>query len=129
MTRAVAAVLVVFAAVPAHAQSKAEVAQNQAAFRLKCASCHSVACNRVGPKLEGVIGRPAGSVPDYQYYSSALKDSGIVWTEDAIDAYVREPSKKIPGTAMTSPPMPDARERRAVLAHIRRQDKSIDLCN
>ena len=128
MKRAFLAVAPLLAVTTAHAQSKSEIAQNEAVYRTKCASCHSVACNRNGPKLEGVIGRRAGSVADFKHYTSALKDSGIVWTEAEIDAYIQDPAKKIPGTAMSSGTMPNAKERKAVVTHIRRQDKSIDLC-
>ena len=49
----------------------------------KCKACHVVdeEKNRVGPYLHGVFGRPAGTAEGFKY-SSAMKDSGIVWDED-----------------------------------------------
>ena len=113
----------------AHAQPATELLRNQKLFQLKCAACHSVACNRAGPKLDGVIGRRAGSVADFKSYTAALKESGIFWSEEAIDAFLRDPEKAIPGTSMTFPgPIQSSKERQSIIAHIRRQDRSIDLC-
>jgi cytochrome c len=68
----------------------------------KCAACHAVgegAQNKVGPELNGIFGRPAGSVPDYNY-SDANKNSGIVWTEAIFAEYIKDPRGYLPGTAM-----------------------------
>lgn len=54
----------------------------------------------MGPELNGLFGRPAGSVPDYDY-SEANKTSGIVWTEETFAAYIRDPRGYIKGTKMT----------------------------
>ena len=96
-------------------------------YRLHCAACHSIACNRRGPKLEGVFGRQAGSVPDFKGYSDAFKNSGIVWDEKQIDAFISDPDKYIPGSGMPAP-VSSSNDRRAIISFIRLQDKSIDLC-
>jgi len=69
----------------------------------KCAVCHAIgpgAVNKVGPELNGVIGRPAGSVPGYNY-SQANKNSGIVWDEASLTTYLANPRGVVPGTKMT----------------------------
>jgi cytochrome c len=113
----------------AHAQPASELLRNQQLFQLKCASCHSIGCNRRGPKLDGLIGRRAGSVADFKDFTPALKESGIVWSEKEIDDFLRDPERKIPGTSMSWPgPTQSAKERQRIIAHIRRGDRSTDLC-
>lgn len=71
----------------------------------KCSSCHNIdnPRTRLGPHLMGVVGRPAGTVPDYPNYSQAMKDAGaggLVWNEEALRAFLASPKKKVPGTSM-----------------------------
>jgi cytochrome c len=68
----------------------------------KCAPCHSIgpgAENKVGPKLNGLDRRKAGTVPEFGY-SDANKASSIIWNEAAFKEYIKNPSAKIPGTKM-----------------------------
>jgi len=98
------------------------------AFRGHCIACHSIGCNRLGPKLEDIFGRKAGSLADFNYTSS-LQKSGIVWTEKSLDALLRDPGKLVPGTVMASVVrVESATERRDIIEYLRRQDRSIDLC-
>jgi cytochrome c len=81
-----------------------DVAAGQAVFR-KCMACHAIgegARNRVGPELNGIDGRHSGSAPGYNY-SSANKNSGIVWNEATFKEYIKNPRAKIPGTKMIFP--------------------------
>jgi cytochrome c len=64
-----------------------------------CSGCHSIEENDIGPKHRGVVGRPAGSVPDYAY-SPALKASGLVWSADTLDRWLTNPQALVPGTKM-----------------------------
>jgi cytochrome c len=67
----------------------------------KCATCHEVKepKNKVGPHLVGIFGRHAGAVEDFKY-SDAMKNADIVWDEETISAYVREPKTYVPGNRM-----------------------------
>ena len=68
----------------------------------KCRSCHQIgegAHTAVGPELNGLIGRHAGSLPGYNY-SEAMKTSGLVWDEATFKDYIRDPKAKVPGTKM-----------------------------
>ena len=81
--------------------SAQDVAAGEAAFR-KCQVCHDVgegARNKLGPMLNGLDGRKAGTVEGYNY-SEANKSSGIVWSEQPFEEYLIEPSDKMPGTKM-----------------------------
>ena len=86
------------AAMPAAA---ADPARGEQLWR-KCASCHTLDANgrnRAGPRLHGIFGRTAGSVPNYSY-SEALRKSGIVWTDATLDAYIKDAEAFVPGTKM-----------------------------
>jgi cytochrome c len=78
-----------------------DVAAGETSFR-KCAPCHSIgpdAANKVGPLLNGLNGRQAGSVDGFNY-SDANKASGITWGEAAFKEYIKDPRAKVPGTKM-----------------------------
>ena len=67
-----------------------------------CKACHQIgetAKNNVGPQLNGIIGRKAGTVAGYNY-TAANKDSGITWDEATFREYIKDPKAKIPGTKM-----------------------------
>ena len=67
-----------------------------------CSACHHIgpgAANSVGPVLNGIIGRPAGTYPGFAY-SDANKKSGVVWDEKTLAQYLPDPQAFIPGTLM-----------------------------
>ena len=86
----------------------------------KCHACHNVgetAKNAVGPVLNGVIGRKAGSVEGYNY-SDANKGSGITWDVATLDVYLTNPKAKVPGTKMAFPGLPNEKDRADVIAYL-----------
>ncbi len=95
-----------------------------------CIVCHSIECNRVGPKLGGVVGRRAGSVPDYTKYSDAMKSSNFVWTDETLDAFLADSASVVPGNAMASfaRNLEDEEQRRDLIDFLKRPDNSLDLC-
>ena len=84
-----------------------------------CQGCHSLDDNDVGPRHRGVVGRKAGSVPDYAY-SSALKASGIVWDKASLDRWLTNPQKLVPGAKMFFS-IPDAQVRADIIAYLSSQ--------
>jgi cytochrome c len=70
----------------------------------KCAACHvaTEAKNRVGPHLVGIVDRPMASVEDYKYSKAMTEHASEVptWTEEALDAYLRDPRGVVKGTKM-----------------------------
>lgn len=98
---------VFFWAVPTLAQSSSDPLEPPSLERGaelwgKCKVCHTLEAqgrNLVGPRLHGVFGRKAGSVPDYRY-SEAMKTSNVVWTEQTMDAYLAATQEFMPGNKM-----------------------------
>ena len=111
-----------------NAQSKSLEERGKSVFRANCGACHSVTCNRQGPKLEGLFGRRAGSVADFKQYTPELKASGIVWTAETLDTFVRDPEKLVPGTSMTWGRVEDASSRKDLIAYLHQEDRSFELC-
>ena len=93
------------------------------AIYARCQACHALSFDRVGPRHCGLLGRPAGSVPDYGY-SAALKRSGIVWDEKSLDRFLAAPMKAVPGTSMTYAGIPDRQERVDLIAYLRQADQT-----
>jgi cytochrome c len=112
-----------------HAAPPPELPRGEAQFRAHCIGCHSIACNRGGPKLQDIFNRKAGTVADFKPYSESLRSSGIVWTDETLDEFLRDPGKLVPGTWMAAIGRIDAAEdRRDIIAYLHRQDRSIDIC-
>lgn len=114
------------AAGSAYAQDTASAgdATAGAAVFKRCMACHSVgpdAKNSVGPVLNGVVGRPAGTYPGYDY-SGANKNSGLVWDEPTLTTYLRAPRKLVPGTKMTFPGLKKDKDIADVIAYLKQFD-------
>jgi len=79
----------------ASAQSLGDAVAGEALFKT-CSGCHQVgddARNRVGPVLTDVMGRIAGTYPDYRYGSDlvAAGAAGLVWTPELLFDYLENP--------------------------------------
>jgi cytochrome c len=72
------------------------------AFNNNCRTCHSAkeGDNRLGPSLNKVIGRKAGTAPGYSNYSQGLKSSGITWDEATLDKFITNPDAVVPNNNM-----------------------------
>lgn len=94
--------LLVLLLAPVRAEAQ-DLAAGEASFR-KCLPCHAIGedakNNRVGPVLNGLDGRKAGTVEGYSY-SPFNKESGIVWSADTFRDYIRSPQAMIPRTKMS----------------------------
>ena len=86
-----------------------------------CKVCHQIgenAKNFVGPVLNGVVGRKAGTYPGYNY-STANKDSGITWDEATLTKYLHNPRGVVPGTKMAFPGLPNDQDVANVIAYLK----------
>lgn len=100
-----------------------DAAKGEKLFK-KCASCHTVgtgARHKVGPILNGVVGRPAGQAKGYKY-SKALIAKGIVWNEDALAAFIRDTQGTVKGTRMIFAGLKKNEEILDVIAYLRKFD-------
>lgn len=121
MVRFVILALVSIAAASAPALAAGgDPARGQSVFG-QCQLCHNAnknGGNGVGPNLFGVVGRKAASLPNF-YYSPALKNSKIVWTEDMLRKWVAGPQKIVPGTHMVFAGLTDGKDAEDVVAFLK----------
>ncbi len=92
-------------AAPAFAQGDA--AAGEKVFK-KCASCHAVgegAKNKVGPELNDLFGRVAGSHADFKYSKAMIEAgaAGVVWSSETLHEFLTKPKDFIKGTKMSFP--------------------------
>jgi len=73
----------------------------QLLFNNACRTCHTTnkGDNRLGPNLYRIVGRKAGSLPNYSY-SSAMKSADFVWNEAKLDRFIANPDEVVPGNNM-----------------------------
>lgn len=113
-----------FVATAAMAEEIGDAEQGEKVFR-KCASCHQLgqgAEHRVGPHLNGIFGRKAGTAEGYTRYSPGLLragEDGLIWSLDNLSAYLENPKSLVSGTRMNFRGLKDADERANVLAYMR----------
>ena len=83
--------------------AKPDVEAGKTTFNTICGACHSVQKEggpTLGPNLLGVVGRKAGTSPEFTGYSPALKESKIKWSKKLLDKFLTEPNAMVPNTFM-----------------------------
>jgi cytochrome c len=99
------------------------VAEGEAAFR-QCSACHQVgedASHRVGPILNDLFGRTAGSMEDFRY-SDVMEEAGeegLVWTPETLHDFLADPRGYLRGTKMSFAGFRDEADIAAVTAYLR----------
>ena len=113
------------------ASAQAAVAQTDDADNGKeifkvCRPCHQVgsgAKNGIGPSLNGILGRTAGTIPGF-VYSDVNKEAGtkgLLWTEESLSNYLENPATFMPGNKMTYAGLKDQDRRRDLIAYLKQQ--------
>ena len=79
----------------------AGTADGQLVFNNACRTCHTLrdGDNRLGPNLHKIIGRKAGSLPNFGY-SSAMKGADMVWDKATLDRFIANPDQVVSGNNM-----------------------------
>jgi len=106
-----------------NAASAQDPAEGEKVFAT-CKACHQIvegAKNAIGPELNDVVGRKAGSVAGYNY-SDANKNSGITWNESNLEEYLKDPRAKVPGTKMVFAGIKDEKKVQDLIAFLKQFD-------
>ncbi|HWW01254.1 MAG TPA: PQQ-dependent sugar dehydrogenase [Candidatus Acidoferrum sp.] len=109
--------------VSAQALPVGDATRGKAFFQIGCAVCHSpvlgpenMVLTKQGPSLVGVVGRPAGSLP-YFNYTKAIRESGLTWNPATLYHFLENPMVVLPGTTMPIP-VTDPGNRADVIAYL-----------
>jgi cytochrome c len=123
MTKHGIAAALVACSLAAGPASAADLAKGREQFK-KCEACHSLepGVNKIGPHLAGLFGRKAGSVEGYAY-STALKNSDIVWDEKTLDEYIAAPAKMVKGGKMVFAGIAKPEDRENLIAFLKEATK------
>ncbi len=115
---------VALAATTAIPGAMAQDAENGAEVFKKCRACHQVgetAKNAVGPVLNGLFGRKAGTVEGFSY-SDANKNSGVTWDEATFVKYIKDPRAAMPGNKMAFAGIKDEEDVKDLTAYLKQFD-------
>src|SRR5215472_7951132 len=105
MLRAGAVLCLGFASVGAMA---ADASHGKELF-LTCAACHTEKPDAIGPNLRGIFGRKSATLDDFRY-SNAMKRANLVWDDDNLRAYIKDPQGKVKGNRMPFGGMSDPKD-------------------
>ncbi len=111
-------------AAPASAAEIGDAELGAEVYKKECSKCHQVgedARNRIGPQLNGIFGRTAGTLEDFKYSKGMqrMHSDGLTWDLERLDAYLFNPRALVSGTRMSYKGLKDDEQRFAVLAYLR----------
>ena len=89
----------------------------KALFQRRCTGCHALDADHEGPRLRGVVGRVAGTVPTFQY-SEALRNAKHTWDEAKLDKWLTDTESVVPDNDMSFR-VPKQEERAAIIAYLK----------
>jgi cytochrome c len=103
----------------------AQDAENGAEVFKRCRACHDVgptAKNKVGPVLNGIVGRKAGTIDGFNYTDANKKAGaeGWVWTEEKMMEYLLNPRAAMPGNKMAYAGLKDEQDRKDLVAYLKK---------
>jgi cytochrome c len=83
-----------------------------------CAACHSERPDALGPSLKGVVGRKSAALDDFRY-SNPMKRANLVWDEDNLRAYIKDPQSKVKGNRMPYGGLTDDTDIEDIIAYLK----------
>jgi len=124
MSKFVITAFAAFASLSSAFAEPGDASRGQQDFRA-CAPCHALEPDRnmTGPSLANLWGRKAGGLSSFDRYSDALKSSGIVWDDRALDGWLTNPKIMVPGNDMPFEGIKDGRVRADLLAFLKEATK------
>ena len=87
---------------------------------MQCKACHDVepaVPHKVGPNLNGLFGRAAGAAPGFKY-TDAMAKSGVVWAQQTLDTFLKQPGAMIPGNGMAFPGLANDADRASLIVYL-----------
>src|SRR5262245_38563214 len=122
----VAIATLLLAASPFRAVAQPESAADGERMYRACSPCHSLEPDRnmTGPSLAELWNRQSGGLSSFSRYSPALKSAGIIWNDDTLDEWIKDPQHFIPGNTMTFPGIKEPRQRADLLAFLKDANKT-----
>jgi cytochrome c len=100
--------------IPAEAQNAGD---GKGLLEKRCAGCHALDRDKEGPRLGGVYGRAAGTVESFSY-SDALKKSGLTWNDEALEKWLEDTGRLVPGNDMDFRVV-NPEERRGIISYLK----------
>lgn len=107
----------------ASAQTAGDPVKGKAVYN-RCVACHDMkpGVNKIGPSLNGIVGRKSATVPGFNY-SPAMKKAGLTWDPATLDAFLEKPMKQIPGNRMAFVGVPKPEDRANLIAYMKAPTK------
>ena len=115
--RSLAPALLMLIASSAMLPSQVQLQDGKELFQKRCTGCHALDADHEGPRLKGVVGRAAGTVPTFKY-STALQDAKFTWDETKLDKWLTDTESVVPDNDMSFR-VPKPEERAAIIAYLK----------
>jgi cytochrome c len=83
-----------------------------------CAACHTERPDALGPSLKGVVGRKSAALEDFRY-SNPMKRANLVWDENNLREYIKDPQTKVRGNRMPYGGLTDGKDVDDIIAYLK----------